>query len=255
MGRTIIAGNWKLNKTIGEAVELAKKIASGVSDGDSAEIVVAPVFTAIYPVAQALNGTKIKVAGQDCSYQLSGAFTGEVSPTFLKDAGASYVIIGHSERRHIFGERFEDVGRKARSALDVGLTPIICVGETIEERERGETIPVVSAQLATALSFIEPVRIEDGGIVIAYEPVWAIGTGKTATPEQAEEVHKQIRYFMNNRYGGCAAKNCPILYGGSVKPDNIAELTAKPDIDGALVGGASLKAEDFLNIIKNATRK
>ncbi|MDD5011673.1 MAG: triose-phosphate isomerase [Phycisphaerae bacterium] len=254
MRKKIIAGNWKLNKTTKEAVELAKAIRDGVSNAEKVEVVLAPVFTVLSSVNEAIKGSKIKLAAQDCSYQSSGAFTGEVSPLFLKDVGVSYAILGHSERRHVFNERYEDVGRKTKAALDAGLTPIVCIGETIEEREKGETFAVVLSQLATVLSFIEPVKIEDGAIVIAYEPVWAIGTGKTATPGQAEEVHSRIRNYLDRNCGRCSADNCSILYGGSVKPDNAAELTAQPNIDGALVGGASLKPADFLGIIKNAVK-
>jgi triosephosphate isomerase len=213
------------------------------------EIGVAPVFSSIVPVARRLEDSNLFVAGQDCFWEERGAWTGEVSPSLLADAGCSHVIVGHSERRQHFGDTSETVGKKARAVLAAGLTPIICVGETEAQRDAGQTEATVSGQLDGALDGLPAAQAP--GVVLAYEPVWAIGTGRTATPAQAQEVHAHIRARLRARYGS-AADEIRIQYGGSVKPDNAENLIRQPDIDGALVGGASLKADDFAAIVKAA---
>lgn len=248
MRTPIIAGNWKLNKTIGEALELAKTLQQGLPT-TKFEIVVAPSYIAINKVADFLKNSPIKVSAQDMFWEDTGAFTGTVSAPMIKDAGAKYVIIGHSERRQFFSETDETVNKKIKAALKHDLTPIFCVGETLAEREAGKINAVITTQLDGGLRDLTANDLAK--IVVAYEPVWAIGTGKTATPEQAEEVHVLIRETLAKKFGDTANK-VSILYGGSVKPSNSKELLSKPNIDGALVGGASLKAEDFLGIIKNA---
>lgn len=248
MRRPLIAGNWKLFKTIAEArtfVEELKPLVSGSSD---IEIVIAPVFTALNAVASAAAGSPIKVAAQDCYWESEGAFTGEVSPKLLKDAGCSHVIIGHSERRQYFGESDETVNRKTKAALLEGLIVLMCVGETLAERESGDTLHVIERQVAGGLQGITAADLRN--LVIAYEPVWAIGTGKTASKEQAQEVHAAIRSLVAQLYSQADAEAIRILYGGSVKPENIKELMAQADIDGALVGGASLKSGSFADIVR-----
>ncbi|MCI0569766.1 MAG: triose-phosphate isomerase [Myxococcaceae bacterium] len=249
--RPFIAGNWKMHKTVGEAVALVRELAGMVSGvGETVEVAVAPPFTAIQPVAQALAGTRIGVAGQNCHWEASGAFTGEVSAPMLKEAGCRYVILGHSERRQFFGETDESVNRRLKAALANGLVPIVCVGETLAEREAGRTLEVVSRQVRGGLAGFDAAQV--GGMVIAYEPVWAIGTGRTATSAQAQEVHAAVRALLAELAGGDTAARVRIQYGGSVKPDNAAELLGQPDVDGALVGGASLKASDFAAILRAA---
>lgn len=248
--RPIIAGNWKMHKTITEAVAFARdlKLALAAGTGAGTEVVVCPAFTALVRVAEALQGTGIAVGAQDVHWEEKGAFTGEVSPAMLKDAGCHYVIVGHSERRQFFGETDERVNRKVKAALSCGLVPIMCVGETLEEREAGITEKVVRAQTKAGLDGLEPEQV--AAVVIAYEPVWAIGTGKTASEGDAQQVIGYIRGLVKDWYGTAAAEALRIQYGGSVKPENIAGLMAMPDIDGALVGGASLKVESFVKIIK-----
>ncbi|HJZ85481.1 MAG TPA: triose-phosphate isomerase [Polyangia bacterium] len=242
-----ICGNWKLHKTIAEAVALSSELRNQLGTVREVEIAVAPPFTALSAVAKRLEGSHIKLAAQDCFWEDRGAWTGEVGPGLLKDAGCGYVIVGHSERRQHFGELDAAVNLKARAALRAGLAPIICVGETLAEREAGETMGRVGAQLEGALADLTP---DDAGrIVLAYEPVWAIGTGRNATPAQAQEVHQFLRSRLAARFGG-VADQVRIQYGGSVKPDNIAALMAQPDIDGALVGGASLEAKQFVPIVR-----
>jgi len=244
-----IAGNWKLQKTVAEATAMVRDLRGLVSViRDQVEIAVAPPFTAIYPVAKALEGSNIKVAGQNCYWESKGAFTGEIAPEMLKEAGCAYVIIGHSERRQFFHETDETVNKRVKAAFKAGLTPILCVGESLAERESGQTLAVVERQTNGGLAGLSADLAKS--IVIAYEPVWAIGTGKVATTQQAQEVHASIRKLVASAYGPALAAGVRIQYGGSVKPDNAAELLAQPDIDGALVGGASLKAEDFAKIVK-----
>ena len=248
MRRLIIAGNWKLNNSISEALDLVNCLKEKVYSVSEVDIVVCPVFTAVNPVAEALKGSNIRVGGQDIFWEDKGAFTGEVSGSFLKDAGADYVIIGHSERRQYFCETDEWVNKKLNAALRVGLKPIVCVGESLEERESDKTFAVIERQLKGGFEGISPKDMKD--CVIAYEPVWAIGTGKTASPEQAQEVHSFIREQIAVMFGKEISQELRIQYGGSVKPSNAEELLSQEDIDGALVGGASLRADDFARIIK-----
>jgi triosephosphate isomerase len=248
MRRPIIAGNWKMYKTAQEAVAFVTLLQKELGTGVEAEVIVAPCFVALVPVADRLRTSAIAVAAQDCFWAEQGAYTGEVSPLMLRDAGCSYVIIGHSERRASFYETDEEVNKKALALLAHGLTPIICVGESLTEREGGATFTKIEGQVKAALQGIDRAKV--GQLVIAYEPIWAIGTGKTATPEQAEEVHAFIRKLVAKIAGQEAADAVRIQYGGSVKPDNIDTLMAQPDIDGALVGGASLEAASFVRIVK-----
>jgi len=247
MRKIMIAGNWKMYKTVPEAVALVEGLKEKVGDNETVEVVVAPPFTALTAVRQALEGSRILLAAQNLHHEKEGAFTGEVSPEMVRDTGCRYVILGHSERRQIFGESNETVNRKVRSAIDAGLFPILCVGESLAEREEGKTMDVVGNQLRQGLAGISDQEM--GKIVIAYEPIWAIGTGKTATPEQANEVHSHIRNLLSEIYNTEVAARTRILYGGSVKPANAQELLGCSDIDGALVGGASLTAESFAGII------
>jgi triosephosphate isomerase len=242
----LIAGNWKLNKTTDEAVALATEIKAG-ADAPNVDVLVSPVFTVLAAVAKALEGSKVFLAGQNMHSELSGAYTGEIAPTMLTDVGCTHVILGHSERRQYFGETDEGVAKKTKAALDNGLLPISCVGETLEKREGGKTMDVVGRQVDAILNAVS--ADEATKVVIAYEPVWAIGTGKVATPEQAQEVHAFIRKRVGEAHGPAVADAVRILYGGSVKPDNVKGLMALPDVDGALVGGASLKADSFLKLV------
>ena len=246
MRRLLIAGNWKMHKTIPEALDLVRELKELVRDVNDRDILVCPPFTALYPVSREIEGSNIVLGGQNMYFEEQGAFTGEISPLMLKDAGCSYVILGHSERRHIFGETNELVNKKVLSAVNHGLIPILCVGELLEERESGKTQEVVEKQVREGLKGVDG----DNEFVIAYEPVWAIGTGKTATPELAEEVHLFIRQVLSDMFGSEKANSVRILYGGSVKPENAAGLLNMENIDGALVGGASLKAESFAKIVK-----
>lgn len=250
MRTPIIAGNWKLNNTVGEAVTLTTELKQLVADASGVEIVVAPPFTALAAVSATIAGSNVCLSAQDVYWEERGAFTGEVSPTLLKDVGCEYVIVGHSERRQYFGETNEGVNRKAKAALAQGLKPIICVGELLEEREAGRTEAVIATQVAAGIADLSTSDLFSS--VIAYEPVWAIGTGRTATPAQAQEVHSLIRSLVALASSDNVAGQIRIQYGGSVKPDNAAALLAKPDVDGALVGGASLDAVSFAAIVKAA---
>lgn len=235
-------------KLLGEAVETALALKPFVANANHCDVVIAPVFTALKTVADRLDGSNIAVAGQDCSTQNEfGAYTGEVTAEMLKDVGCSYVIIGHSERRQFYGETDQSVNKKAKAAVEAGLTAIVCVGEQLSEREAGQAESVVKNQLAGSLAGLTVSDMER--IIIAYEPVWAIGTGKTATPEQAQEMHGYIRRTVAETHGSETGERVRILYGGSVKPNNIGTLMAQQDIDGALVGGASLEAESFAAIV------
>jgi triosephosphate isomerase len=248
MRKPIIAGNWKMHKTVGEAIDFVTRLQHEIGRVQGVEVVVAPSFVALAPVAERLKGGKIALAAQDVFWEDKGAYTGEVSPLMLKDVGCRYVIIGHSERRAYFGEIDEMVNKKVKAALSHALSPIICVGELLQERERGGTFSVVERQLKGGL---EGVNVDAAlPIVIAYEPIWAIGTGKTASPEQAQEVHSFIRRLLGDTFSPAQANEIRIQYGGSVKPDNIDELMAQPDIDGALVGGASLNVDSFIKIVR-----
>jgi triosephosphate isomerase len=242
----VIAGNWKLFKTVEESVALINELKPLVADTRGVEIVVSPVFTALSRVCDALEGSNIKMAAQDCFWEEEGAFTGEVAPKLLKDVGCSHVIIGHSERRQYFGETDVTVNKKARAAVAAGLAVIVCVGETLAERESEQTFSVIEKQIQGGLAGLS--TDDFTRVVVAYEPVWAIGTGKTATDAQAQEVHLFIRRLIAGLFSQSIAAAVRILYGGSVKPDNVKGLMAQPDIDGALVGGASLKAESFAAI-------
>jgi triosephosphate isomerase len=245
--RPIIAGNWKMNKTKAEARDLASKLAPLVSEVKDREIVLAPTFTSLQTVGEAIKGTNMVLAAQNMHWEDKGAFTGEISAEMLLDLGCKYVIIGHSERRQYFGETNETVNKKVKQALIKGLLPIMCVGETLAEREAGSLNEVISRQVAGGLKDIGAEDMKK--VVIAYEPVWAIGTGKTATPEQANEVHSLIRQKVRELYSAEISEGLRIQYGGSVTPDNVSSLMAKPDIDGALVGGASLKPESFAALV------
>jgi triosephosphate isomerase len=248
MRRPLIAGNWKMYKTVPEGVALAQEIRAGLAlPLKDRDVLVAPPFTALAAVAEALRGSDVFLGAQNMHWEREGAFTGEISPAMLKQAGCSHVILGHSERRHIFGESDDMVARKTRAAVDNGLTPILCVGETLPERESSLTLEVIERQLERSLRALTPDEVSR--TVVAYEPVWAIGTGRTATPAQAQEVHAFIRKRLSATHGEPAAAAVRILYGGSVKPANVDGLMAEPDVDGALVGGACLKAESFLRIV------
>jgi triosephosphate isomerase (TIM) len=242
-----IAGNWKMYKTVQEAVVFVKELRSLVKDVADVVIVVAPPFLAVHAVAEAARNTNVGVAAQDLFWEREGAFTGEVSGPMIEEAGAEYVIIGHSERRCLFGETDATVNRKVTAALASGLTPIVCIGETLEQREANETFDVLDRQIKDGLDGVTGDQV--GDLVVAYEPVWAIGTGRNATAAQAGEAHAHIRQRLKQWFGGEAADHCRVIYGGSVKPDNIRELIAEPDVDGALVGGASLDVKSFADLV------
>jgi triosephosphate isomerase len=246
--KPIIAGNWKMFKTIQEAVSTANELKAKVSDVKDKEIVICPVFTCLKPVCDAVKGSNVKVGAQDLFWEEKGPFTGEISAQQVKDTGCTYAIIGHSERRQFFHETNETVGKKILAALKVGLTPIVCIGELLAERESGKTFAVIEKQIREGLGVLNAEQAKL--IVVAYEPVWAIGTGKVATPAQAEEVHIFTRKTIGSMFGQNIADGIRILYGGSVKPDNISDLMSQKNIDGGLVGGASLEAESFSKIIK-----
>lgn len=247
MRTPFIAANWKMYKTVHDAIVYIKEFRGIVKDIADAEIVVAPPFTAIHAAAEAARNSNVGVAAQNLHWEREGAFTGEVSAAMVREAGADYAIIGHSERRRLFGETDESVNRKTVAALGADLTPIVCIGETLEERERGETMRVLDRQIKNGLDGITGDQV--ASLVIAYEPVWAIGTGRNATPDQAGEAHAHIRSRLRQWFGALAADQCHVIYGGSVKPDNIRELVALPDVDGALVGGASLEVRAFFDIV------
>jgi triosephosphate isomerase len=249
MRTPIIAGNWKMNLTIAEAIELVDGIQYGLPFPAEVDVIVAPPFMCLQNVAQHLQESYIGVAAQNLHVEDQGAFTGECSGKQIKDAGADYVIVGHSERRQLFAETDEIVNKKLKAALRNELIPIICIGETLGEREKEQVASVISKQLTVGLLELTPEQVS--GIIIAYEPVWAIGTGKTAKPDQVEDVHRLIRFSLSMKFGGQEGGSVRILYGGSVKPDNSGELLTLPNVDGALIGGASLKASDFIEIIKS----
>ena len=248
MRKPIIAGNWKMNKNVVEALELVKDLRFKLEGVSDVEVVVCPPFLAVYSVYQFLKGSNIKVGAQNCYFEKKGAFTGEVSPSMLKEAGCAYVILGHSERRQYFKETNEFINKKVKAVLAEGLLPIICVGETLEEREKNIWNEVIKTQVTGCLLGFS--KEEVAKMVLAYEPVWAIGTGKVASKEQAQEVHKFIRALVEKLYDKPTAEAVRIQYGGSVKPDNVSILMSEPDIDGALVGGAALEAESFVKLVK-----
>jgi len=245
--RPLIAGNWKMHLTLDEAVQLARAVATACGTITDRDIMIAPPFTSLASVATAVKGSNLRVGAQNVAWEKEGAYTGEISPTMLKDLGVNTAIIGHSERRHIFGEDNLMINRRLRAALDFDIEPILCIGETLNDREAGATLTVLENQLREGLKNVE--KEQAAQVVLAYEPVWAIGTGKTASKEQAQEVHGFLRELLAGLYEKNLAEGLRILYGGSVKPENIDELMAQPDIDGVLVGGAALKAESFERII------
>ncbi len=247
MVRPVIAGNWKMNKTIAEAVAFAAALRAAFDTPPDPEVIIAPPFTALQAVAATIRGSFIRLAAQNLHEAEKGAYTGEISAGMLHEAGCTCAIVGHSERRTLFGEGDALINRKLRAALTAGLKPIFCIGETLQQREEDKTESVIERQLKEGLNNFSADDI--GACVIAYEPVWAIGTGKTANPDQAEEVHRFIRKWIIGRYGQEIAGEVAILYGGSVTPKNIADLMAQPDINGALVGGASLDVDSFVRII------
>jgi triosephosphate isomerase len=247
-----IAANWKMHKTVHEAVVFVKEFRSMVKDVDDVEIVVAPPFTAVHAVAEAARNSTVGVAGQNAFWERQGAFTGEVSAEMLREAGAEYVILGHSERRRLNADTDETVNRRLNAALGARLTPIVCIGETLEERDAGMTLGILDRQIKVGLDGLTGDQV--AGLVIAYEPVWAIGTGRNATPEQAGEAHGHIRQRLRQWFGGNAADHCHVIYGGSVKSDNIHELVTLPDVDGALVGGASLEVRGFYDIVTRSRK-
>ncbi len=246
--RSIIAGNWKMYKTVPEAESLVKDLLLELPDLSSVDVVICPPFTALYRVADLVSKTPIRVGAQDMHWEKEGAFTGEISATMLRDVYCRYVILGHSERRQYFGETNATVNRKARAALAASLRPIVCVGETLDQRDHHDFKAIIRQQVTESLQDLAADQAEE--IVVAYEPVWAIGTGRNATPAQAQEVHALIRATLQQLLGDKAAQKVRIQYGGSVKPANAVELLSQPDIDGALVGGASLEARSFAAIVK-----
>lgn len=250
MRKLLIAGNWKMNHAVAATVDFCRDLRSLGLEGQRAEVLLFPPFTSIAAMVSLLQGTPVHVGGQNLHQESKGAYTGEISALMLKEAGCSHVLIGHSERRQYFYESDAGVNAKTRKALEYGLTPVICIGETLEEREKGVTNAVIKTQLSGALEGFAPDAVRK--TVIAYEPVWAIGTGLTATPEQAQEVHRYIRKLLADTTGADCAELLRILYGGSAKPDNAEELLSETDIDGLLIGGASLKADDFYRIIEIA---
>ena len=250
MRTPFVVGNWKMHKTVAEALALVTELKNQLASLRDVDVGVAPPFTALHPVARRLEDSPIVVAAQDCFHEAKGAFTGQIAPAMLRDVGCTWTIIGHSERRQLFGETDAGVAKKVVAALAAGLGVIVCVGETLAERDAGTTTRVVETQLAGGLADLPKDAI--ARLVIAYEPVWAIGTGRTATPAQAQEVHAFIRGWLGQRLGPAAAASVRIQYGGSVKADNAALLMSQPDIDGALVGGASLQAADFVAICRAA---
>jgi triosephosphate isomerase len=247
MIRPILAANWKMNKTVSESLDFVNRLKQLVTGINDRQVVIAPSFTALYPVGAALKESGIGLAAQNLSDNRDGAYTGEVSARMLADAGCTHVIVGHSERRVLFGESNDVIHDKIGMALEFGMHPIFCIGETLQEREAGRTFEVIEKQIKEGLNQIKAYDI--GKMVVAYEPVWAIGTGETATPEQAGETHAFIRQLIENLYGKESARRLPLIYGGSVNPDNIGKLMAQPDINGALVGGASLDVDTFGKII------
>jgi triosephosphate isomerase len=250
MRTPLIAGNWKMYKTVAEAVKYVKEFRDVVKNVQGVEVVVAPTFTALHAAAEAARNSNVAIAAQDLYWEREGAFTGEVSAAMIQEAGAEFVIIGHSERRTLFGETDATVNRKTAAAIAARLTPIVCIGETLDQRERNETLDVLDRQIKQGLDGITAEQV--GHLVIAYEPVWAIGTGRNATPAQAQEAHAHIRQRLRAWFGAEAADLCHILYGGSVKPDNIRELIGQSDVDGALVGGASLDVRSFAEIVSRS---
>jgi triosephosphate isomerase len=243
----VIAGNWKMHKTTSEARDLARAIRAGVAGATHCEVVLAPPYTALAAVAEEIQGSGLLLGAQNVHWAPSGAFTGEISVSMLQDIGCRVIIVGHSERRQYFGETDETVNRRVRAILKAGLTPMVCIGETLEQRESGQCQTVINQQLAGGLDGLTGSDLLR--MILAYEPVWAIGTGRTASPETAQEVHRAIRDWLSAQFDADTAQSVRVLYGGSVKPENISDLMRQPDIDGALVGGACLEARSFLSIV------
>nr|HEX4316161.1 triose-phosphate isomerase [Kofleriaceae bacterium] len=251
MRTPFVVGNWKLHKTIADSLALVTELKNQLGAVKGVQVGVAPVFTSLHAVAKRLEGSSIATCGQNCHWEAKGAWTGEVSAPLLADAGATWCIVGHSERRQFFGDTNDGVGKKAKAVLDAGLGAIVCVGELLADRDGGRTLEIVDAQLAGGLAGVDA-AVAAQRLVVAYEPVWAIGTGRTATPGQAQEVHAHIRKRLADKFGAATADVIRIQYGGSVKPSNAEALIAERDIDGALVGGASLEVADFVGIVKAA---
>jgi len=247
MRTPFIAGNWKMHKTVAETVKFVKEFRVLVKDVTGVEIVVAPPFTALHAAAEAARNSNVGIAAQDLHWEREGAFTGEISAAMIAETGAEYVIVGHSERRTLFGETDASVNRRIAAALAGGLTPIVCIGETLDQRERDETFSVLDRQIREGLDGVTSEQLVQ--LVIAYEPVWAIGTGRNATPVQAADAHGHIRRRLQHWFGAEPSERCRVIYGGSVKPENIADLASQPDVDGALVGGASLDVKAFVDIV------
>ncbi len=247
--KPLIAGNWKMNLSHKDSVGLVDAIVEGIDSAGAVDVLLAPPYTSLGVVKKAIGKAPILLAGQNMHWEMSGAFTGEVSGRMIQEVGCTHVILGHSERRILFHETSEMIDLKVKAAAVLGLIPIVCVGETLEQREAGSTYDIIREQLDVSLKNCRTDKLMLPSTVLAYEPVWAIGTGHTATPEQAQEVHKFIRDWIEERFNPGTANQVRILYGGSVKPENVADLMSEPDIDGALVGGASLKADSFVQII------
>jgi triosephosphate isomerase len=245
MKKTLIAGNWKMYKSPSESINFVNQLIENLKNYEDREVLICPPFTSLYPISQIIKKSSIKLGAQNVYFEKEGAYTGEISPIMLKDIGVEYVICGHSERRNIFGETDEIINKKVKIISETGMRPILCVGEKLEEREKGETFKVIENQIRKGLNDFKDID----RLVIAYEPVWAIGTGRTALPSQAEEVHIFIREIISEIYNKEVAENLIILYGGSVKPENIDQLMKEKNIDGVLVGGACLKIDSFLRII------
>ena len=250
MRTPFVAANWKMHKTVAEAVQYAQTLRNRLEPIDGVEVALAPPFTALHALRTALDNAPIHVAGQDLYWETQGAFTGQVSAAMLTDAGASHVIIGHSERRHIFGETDDHVAKKVAAAVKAGLTPIVCVGETLEQRDSNETLTVLDRQITGAFHEVSADQAQNA--IVAYEPVWAIGTGRNATPEQAQVAHAHLRSRIAAIFGSELATACRVIYGGSVKPANAAALSSQPDVDGSLVGGAGLDPDSFAEIVSQS---
>ena len=248
--KPFIAGNWKMNLDLDGAVALVKAVADSIMDLEEVDVLVAPPFTALTTVKQAIGHSRIFLGAQNMHWEINGAFTGEISGRMLQETGCTHVILGHSERRMLFKETSEQIDLKVKTAIALGLIPILCIGETLDQREAGQTFEVIEDQLDVSLKNFRADKSMPPSIVLAYEPVWAIGTGQTASPEQAQEVHRFIRDWIKRNFDSKTASQVRILYGGSVKPDNIKDLMSETDIDGALVGGASLKADSFVKLIR-----
>jgi triosephosphate isomerase len=253
MRRFLIAGNWKMNTTRQSGVSLATELSRNAAQEEVAvEVLICPPYPYLIPVAQAISDSAVRLGAQDCYFEAAGAFTGEVAVEMLRDCGCRYVLLGHSERRHVIGETDATINRKVRAAIAGGISPVLCVGETLGERQAGQTEEVLDRQMEGGLSAVT--EAEAANLVIAYEPVWAIGTGVTATPEQAESAHEHLRKWLADRYTPAFSEKTRILYGGSVKADNAESLLGQPNVDGALVGGASLKSATFVPVIEAARK-